>query len=138
MVLYDPNTDKIGKSANTGFLFKVFKLDKNLSSGLPIIVNTTTEIENPRLGTYVRVPVTFEKPGKYYFIKVPIINPNEPLDTFRWKEISSGSVGMYPTNYDTCSRFLNEKDCSAGAGLANSKCIYYDKTCKADYSQKAD
>ena len=135
-VLYNPDTNKIGKEAYNGYLFKVYKVDKNPSTGLPIVINTSTEIENPRLGTYIRVPVSFEKHGKYNFIKVPIVNPNDPLDTFRWKEVPTGAVGMYALNYDSCSRFTNETSCNVGAGLANSKCEYINNKCTADYSNK--
>jgi hypothetical protein len=139
-VLYDPNTGNIGKKAYNGYLFKIYRLNKDVN-GLPVILRTTKEEENPRTGLYVRTPVTYEQPGKYFFIKVPIINPQNPKDTFRWKEVPEGAVIFVPDNYDSCSRFdNNEGECNSSRGLANSKCEYSENTklCKANYSENVN
>jgi hypothetical protein len=140
MVLFDPTTGNIGKKAYNGYLFKAYRLNKDTNTGNPVIIHTTREEENPRTGLYVRVPVVYEQPGNYYFIKVPIINPINPNDSFRWKEVPEGAVMLLPDNYDSCSRFDNdEPGCNISTGLANSKCMYSIETklCKADYSNSS-
>ena len=135
MVLYDPSTGNIGKKAYNGYLFRAYRLDKDVN-GKPVIIHSTREEENPRTGLYVRVPVTYEKPGNFYFIKVPIINPRNPSDTFVWKEVPQGAVMSLPDNYDSCSRFDNNgAECNNSRGLANSKCEYSEDTklCRANY-----
>jgi hypothetical protein len=136
MVLYNPATRKFGSNAFDGYLFKVYKLEKSISTGLPVTVDALTMVENPRLGIEIPTRVKYEKPGKSYFIKLPIINPNNPKDNFRWIEVPYGAVGMYPLDYDSCSRFNNENDCNLGVGIAGSKCNYKDGKCKSDYSTK--
>ena len=51
-------------------------------------------------------------------------------------EIPPGSVGMYPLDYDTCSRFRNGQECTLGTGISGSRCFYdySDKNCKAEYT----
>jgi len=140
MVLYDPSTGNIGKKAYNGYLFRAYRLDKDVN-GKPVIINSTREEENPRTGLYVRVPVTYEKPGNFYFIKVPIINPRNPDDNFVWKEVPQGAVMSLPDNYDSCSRFDNNgAECNNSRGLANSRCEYSEDTklCRANYSENVN
>jgi archaellum component FlaC len=137
MVLYNPVSKQFGKNAYDGYLFKVYRLEKNPNTGLPITIPTYTRIENPRLGIDKMVPIMYEKPGKTYYMKFPIINPNDPNDNFRWIEVPTGAVGMYPIDYDSCSRFINDKECNSGIGISGSKCFYdlVDNKCKAEYTK---
>uniref|UniRef100_A0A6C0I9S7 Uncharacterized protein n=1 Tax=viral metagenome TaxID=1070528 RepID=A0A6C0I9S7_9ZZZZ len=137
MVLYNPSTRKFGKNAYDGYLFKVYRLEKNLKTGLPGTVEVTREVEHPRLGTRYVVREIIEKPGNTYYIKLPIINPQNPNDNFRWVEVPTSAVGMYPLNYDTCSRFnKNESECVKSVGISGSKCVYSGDKCVAEYSLK--
>ena len=139
-VQYDPSTGNIGKKAYNGYLFRAYRLNKDIY-GQPVILRTTREEQNPRTGLYVRIPVTYEQPGEYYFIKIPVINPQNREDTFRWKEVPEGSVILVPDDYDTCSRFdNNQSECNNARGLANSKCEYSENTrlCKANYSENVN
>ena len=139
MVLYNPDTGEIGRDIYNGYLFKVFRLEKDFNTGLPVIIRAVKEQFNERNGKITIVPVQYEQPGKQCFIKVPILNPIDPNDTFRWKEVKCGLVGMYPLNYDSCNRFINEDDCNKpeSRGIGRSKCFYdsQNKICKAEYSR---
>jgi hypothetical protein len=138
MVLYNPVTYEIGKNVYNGYLFKVYRLEKDLNTGLPVIIQAYKEQFNDRNAEVTLVRVEYEQPGKECFIKVPIINPIDPNDTFRWKEVNCGSVGFYPLSYDSCNRFINEDDCNKpeSVGISGSKCVYdsQNKICKANYS----
>jgi hypothetical protein len=139
-VQYDPSTGNIGKKAYNGYLFRAYRLNKD-PYGQPVVLRTTREEENPRTGLYVTVPVTYEQPGNYYFIKIPVINPQNREDTFRWKEVPDDAVILVPDNYDTCSRFdNNQSECNTARGLGNSKCEYSENTrlCKANYSENVN
>ena len=136
MVLYNPDTRKFGSNASDGYLFNVYRLEKDSKTGVPIVMQMKKEEINPRTGQITIIPVEYEKPGNTYYMKLPIINPNDPNDTFRWLEVPLGAVGMYELNYDSCSRFNNENDCNSGIGLSRSKCKYKDKKCVAEYNLK--
>jgi hypothetical protein len=137
MVLYNPATRLFGSRAYDGYLFKVYRLEKNISTGLPVIMDAVNLVENPRLGIQVPQRVKYEKPGNTYYMKFPIINPNDPNDTFRWIEVPKGAVGLYPLDYDTCSRFDNkETECVSALGIAGSKCKYKESKCIAEYNLK--
>lgn len=133
MVIYNPNTKKFGKEeAADGYFFDVYRLEENPSTHVPIVIDSMTNVFNPRLGIDQMVPVKTEKPGKTYFFKLPIINPNDPTDTFRWIKAKANVVGMYPLDYDTCTRFKDQENCNKGVGLGGEKCKYdlSDKKCK--------
>jgi hypothetical protein len=138
MVLYNPVTDEIGKDVYNGYLFKVYRLEKDLKTGLPVIIQAYKREYNDRNAKVTTVRVEYEQPGKQCFIKVPIINPSNPSNTFIWKEVKCGSVGFYPLSYDSCNRFINEDDCNKpeSVGISGSKCVYdsQNKICKANYS----
>jgi hypothetical protein len=136
MVLYNPDTRKFGSNASDGYLFNVYRLEKDSKTGLPIVMQMKKEEINPRTGQITIIPVEYEKPGNTYYMKLPIINPNDLNDRFRWLEVPLGAVGMYELNYDSCSRFNNENDCNSGIGLSRSKCKYKDKKCVAEYNLK--
>lgn len=139
MVLYNPDTGEIGRDVYNGYLFEVYRLEKDLNTGLPVMIQAVKEQFNERNGKVTIVPVQYEQPGKQCFIKVPIINPIDPNDTFRWKEVKCGLVGMYPLSYDSCNRFINEDECNKpeSLGIGRSKCFYdsQNKICKAEYSR---
>jgi DUF1009 family protein len=138
MTIYNPQTRKFGISASDGYLFDVYRLEEDPATGNPFIIDNLVDVFNPRIGTTVTVPVQIEKPGKVYYLKFPIINPSDENDTFRWMKVQPQYVNMYPLNYDSCSRFNNEKDCNSGTGLGGNKC-YYDSTgkiCKVRYLTK--
>jgi hypothetical protein len=70
-------------------------------------------------------------------MKFPIINPNDPTDTFRWIEVPKGAVGLYPLDYDSCSRFDNkESECVSALGISGSNCKYKESKCIAEYNLK--
>ena len=139
MVLYNPATGEIGRDVYNGYLFEVYRLEKDLNTGLPVMIQAVKEQFNERNGKVTIIPIQYEQPGKQCFIKVPIINPIDPNDTFRWKEVKCGLVGMYPLSYDSCNRFINEDDCNKpeSLGIGRSKCFYdsQNKICKAEYSR---
>lgn len=137
MVLYNPTTRTFGSRAYDGYLFKVYRLEKDISTGLPIIIDAVNLVENPRLGIQVPQRVKYEKPGNTYYMKFPIINPNDPTDTFRWIEVPKGAVGLYPLDYDSCSRFDNkESECVSALGISGSNCKYKESKCIAEYNLK--
>lgn len=139
MVLYNPATGEIGRDVYNGYLFEVYRLEKDLNTGLPVMIQAVKEQFNERNGKVTIIPIQYEQPGKQCFIKVPIINPIDPNDTFRWKEVKCGLVGMYPLSYDSCNRFINEDECNKpeSLGIGRSKCFYdsQNKICKAEYSR---
>lgn len=135
MVIYDPLTGKFGKNSVNGYLFNVYKLEKNPNTGQPVIIHTFIKSKNPRLGISEDIEqVEFEKPGKTYFIKLPVVDPNHPEKTFVWVEVPAAEVGFYPLDYDTCRRLdLKENECNEAYGLGYDKCFYKDNKCTAGY-----
>jgi hypothetical protein len=127
-VLYNPYTGKYSREAYDGYLFQVYRLNKNALSGQPYTITVPYEELNPRTGSTSFVMRTIEQNGPTPFIKFPIDMGNT-IKTV-WKEVNINDVKNYPLNYDTCERFLNENDCNSGRGLGNSQCVFKDNRCK--------
>ena len=135
-ILYNPYTGQYGDQ--TGYLFDVYKLDKDLSTGLPLIDTEPTQTIDPRTNQIKYSKIRVEKPGKFNFIKLPIQTNKKEIFNYKWIEVPLEKTKMYTSYYDSCSRFTNESDCNKGKGIGNSKCVYdnIQKVCKASYNQQ--
>jgi hypothetical protein len=131
-VLYDPYTGKFGKDALNGYLFEVEKLSKD-NNGKPLEDFTHYESIDPRTGQMIYEKVKIPVPGKFPFIKVPILTNKKGEKKYIWVGVKPELPKMYTNDYDSCSRFNNQEDCNKGKGLGNSNCVYDGKTCKANY-----
>jgi hypothetical protein len=131
-VLYNPYTGQFGNNALDAYLFDVEKLAKG-NDGKPLEDFTHYESIDPRTGQMVYQKVKIPVPGKFPFIKVPILTNKVGEIKYIWVAVKPELPKMYTDNYDSCSRFTNEIDCNKGKGLGNSKCVYDGKTCRANY-----
>lgn len=127
-VLYNPYTGAYSREAYDGYLFQVYRLNKNALTGQPYTITVPYEDLNPRTGSTSFVMRTIEQDGPVPYIKFPIDMGNT-IKTI-WKEVNINDVKNYPLNYDTCERFVNENDCNSGRGLGNNQCVFKDNRCK--------
>jgi len=133
-ILYNPYTGQYGDE--TGYLFDVYKLDKDLSSGQPLVDIEPTQSIDPRTNQIKYSKIRVEKPGKFNFIKLPIQTSKKGVFNYKWIEVPLEKTKMYTAYYDSCGRFTNQTDCNKGKGIGNSTCLYdtVAKICKANYN----
>ena len=131
-VLYNPYTGKFGQEAQDGYLFDVEKLSIS-GDGKPLEDMIVHESIDPRTNQMVYEKVMVVVPGKHPFIKVPVLGNKR--ENYIWLAVRPELAKMYPTNYDTCSRFdNNSSSCTSGKGLGNSSCIFNESTKKCTTS----
>jgi len=130
-VLYNPYTGGYSREAYNGYLFQVYRLNKNVLTGQPYTITVPYEELNKRTGQTSFVMKTIEQPGPTPYIKFPLDMGNT-IKTV-WREVNINDVKNYPLNYDTCKRFTNQSDCISGKGLGNYNCVFKDNKCKTSY-----
>jgi len=127
-VLYNPYTGSYSREAYNGYLFQVYRLNKNKLTGQPYTITVPYEELNPRTGSTTFVMRTIEQDGPTPYIKFPLDMGNT-IKTV-WREVNINDVKNYPLNYDTCERFTTPIECNSGRGLGNKECIFRDNRCK--------
>jgi len=135
-ILYNPYTGKFGKEAYDGYVFEVEKLRKG-QDGQPIEDFVMHESIDPRTNEMVYKKIKVPIQGNDPFIKIPILTNKKDQQKFTWISVKKEQTTMLPANYDTCSRFDNNKtSCNSSKGLGNSDCFYDEqsKKCKAGYN----
>jgi len=133
-VIYNPGTDTFTPE---GYLFRVYRYEKNLSTGQPFEITEMVEDYNPRTGNTDFKKYTRPRNGKTRFIRLPVINPLNPTETIEtWKEVPLKNVQLLPMNYDSCIRFTKPDQCNSNRGLAGYPCTYSDveKRCKTTFN----
>jgi len=131
-ILYNPYTGSFGDQ--TGYLFSVEKLQSQ-GNGQPVLEEEPFTQIDPRTGQIKYSKHNVPIPGRDSFIKVPILTNKKDVYQYEYIKIPPGKVAhMYKLDHDSCNRFTNERDCTSGRGLTNSKCYYIKGICKAEYT----
>jgi len=130
-ILYNPYTGIFGDP--TGYLFDVEKLQSQ-GNGEPVMEQEPVTQIDPRTGQIKysshKVPI----PGRDSFIKVPVLTSKKDIFDYQWIKVPHGKVAhMYLQNYDSCQQYTKET-CNSKRGLGNSKCVYINNKCTAEYN----
>jgi len=134
-ILYKEVGDKVVFGSPDGTMYDVLFLDKDYSKNPPEPLNQYKVImeKDPRTKSWIAVNKIVKKRGPFPFI-LRHIGTNQIGESKEvWTEVPLRSVKMYALDYDSCSRFRNENDCS-GAGINNSTCEWKNKSCRANYN----
>lgn len=129
-VIYNPLFDDYSPS---GYLFKVYRFEKNRLTGQPQMTNVGVQETNSKTKEVKYKLRSIEKHGNTPYIKIPIDMGEEFIEI--WKEVKSEYVHNYPTNYDSCNLFDNETDCNKGKGLGKTNCIFENNICRANINK---
>jgi hypothetical protein len=134
MILFDEAKGTFGTSAYNGLLYTVEMLDKDHATQLPIPQTKIIMEKDPRTGNWLAVTKQIYKRGPYSFIK-RFIGTNQVGELQEiWMEVPKGAVKLYTMDYDSCSRFRTESECT-GPGLNNSSCVFTKGKCVSDYTK---
>jgi hypothetical protein len=120
-ILFNVGKGTFGDQAYDGQLFDVELLDKNFATGLPMEQVAIVAERDPRTGTWIPVQKTTYKRGPYAFIKRSIGTNQIGEINEVWQEVPRGSVKLYKPDYDSCNRFLTQRDCK-GIGMGGKDC----------------
>jgi len=134
MILFNEAKGTFGSNAYDGLLYPVEMLDKDQATKLPIPQPKVIMEKDPRTGNWLPVNKIGYKRGPYAFIK-RFIGTSQVGDVQEiWMEVPKSSVNLYTMDYDSCSRFRTQAECT-GPGLKNSSCVFKAGRCVADYTK---